>query len=172
MIFLKSDSKKYSRNCNFFIYRVILAYNSSKCSSLYVLIPQVKKSIFRVKRSLSADTIIWGLWATYVNLVKIGFFTKCKIFRYPVQELIKPKILVRIFLKLLEPYMLIGYGYTASETWHTFIVVVSRDNCPLGRSLTRPWAQSGCATRGTTCCQILTLSIGLFIHLTSPQQDI
>ena len=28
MIFFKSDSKKNSRNCNFFVYKAILAYNS------------------------------------------------------------------------------------------------------------------------------------------------
>ena len=62
--FLKSDSRKISRDYNFFVYKAILAYNSSKCLSLCALIPRVKKLIIRIKNSISAVTIIYGSCTT------------------------------------------------------------------------------------------------------------
>ena len=40
--FLNSNSWKISRSCNYFVYRAILIYDSSKLLSWWVLIPQVK----------------------------------------------------------------------------------------------------------------------------------
>ena len=65
--FLKSDSWKISRDYNFFVYKAILAYNSSKCSSLCALIARVKKLIIRIKNSISVVTIIDGSCTTCLN---------------------------------------------------------------------------------------------------------
>ena len=67
--FLKSDSQIFFKDWNFFVYKAILVYNSSKFSSLIALIPRVKKIIIRIKNSISADTIIYGSCTTCSNYV-------------------------------------------------------------------------------------------------------